>query len=310
MTPLQPRHLINWQDWSDNEIQRLVLLAQEIKENPNDFSDKLAQKTLVMIFQKTSTRTRVSFEVAMTEMGGHAIFLDWNSSNFALTEISFESAYLSRNSQILMARMMKHEDLLKLRQGSRVPVINGCCDRYHPCQALADMLTIYQDRGKLEGAKLTYLGVHNNVVNSLVSLCASLKVQLTLVCPLARPGAVDEKAMTRLKTKNLLTQTLDAKAAVADADYVYTDTWIDMEFFNDPDKQTMKEERIALMRPYQINAELLAHSRAKVMHDMPIHPGFEISHEMVEDPRSILYTQAENRLYAQKAILLNLLRAI
>lgn len=180
---METRHLINWNSWTDQEIQQILLLAKEIKENPKDFKSNLQQKTLVMIFQKTSTRTRVSFEVAMTELGGHAIFLDWNSSNFALTKIGYESAYLSRNSHVMMARMMKHEELIELTDYATVPVINGCCDLYHPCQAMADMLTIYMDRGDLQGVKLTYIGVHNNVVNSLMSLSAALGVELTLVCP-------------------------------------------------------------------------------------------------------------------------------
>ena len=307
---MENRHLINWNSWSDKEIQQILLLAKEIKDNPKDFADKLKQKTLVMIFQKTSTRTRVSFEVAMTELGGHAVFLDWNTSNFGLTEIGYESAYLSRNSHIMMARMMKYEQVVDLADHASVPVINGCCDRYHPCQAMADMLTILMDKGEIKGAKLSYLGVHNNVVNSLMSLCAALGVHLTLVCPIADEKVIHHAAKDRLKELGLLTETLDAKAAVANADFVYTDTWVDMEFFHDPTKQEMKEKRLQLMMPYQINGALMEGSSAKIMHDMPIHAGFEIEHEMVEDSRSIIYDQAENRLHAQKAILLYLLNEI
>ncbi len=301
------KHLITWKDWHDEEIVDILQLAKTIKEQPLSYQGSMTAKTLVMLFQKTSTRTRVSFEAGMTEMGGHAIFLDWLTTNFKLTEISYESAYLSRNCSLMMARMKKHEDLLKLKSGAQIPVINGCCNRYHPCQALADMLTILFDRGSIEGSKLTYFGVHNNVVNSLMALCAALQVNLTLVCPIVSEGSADHDLKKRIIEKGLLTETLDKIVAVKDAEYVYTDTWVDMEFFDNPEYQGLKEERVNVMLPFQINKELMSHSKAKIMHDMPIHPGYEISHEMVSHPNSIIIDQAENRLPAQKAIMLTLL---
>jgi ornithine carbamoyltransferase len=302
------RHLITWSEWDDQEICALLDFASYVKRHRFDYQSALSQRSLVMLFQKTSTRTRVSFEAAMTEMGGHAIFMDWNTTNFGLTRLRYEAMYLSRNASIVMARMNKNEDLLALKDGLSVPLINGCCNLYHPCQTLADMLTIHEDRGSVEGAKLTYIGVHNNVANSLMGVCAALGVKLTLVTPIAEEDVVDHATKARLKQKNLLTETLDAKAAVRDADYVYTDTWVDMEFFNHPDYRAMKEQRIKQMLPYQINRELMKNSTAKILHDMPIHPGYEISEEMVEAPQSLIFDQAENRLDAQKAIVLDLLR--
>ena len=194
-----------------------------------------------------------------------------------------------------------------MASAATVPVINGCCNLYHPCQALADMLTIAEDRGgEARGARLTYVGAYNNVVNSLVSISAALGVELTLVCPIRDEAIVDEESRGRLLDLGLLTETLDAKAALADADYAYTDTWIDMEYFNDSAYAEEKERRCALMLPYQLNAELLDGSDAKVMHDMPMHLGYEITEELAESERSIIYDQAENRLDAQKAILLTL----
>jgi len=301
------KHLISWKDWQDKEIKKILDLAVEVKANPDAYGSSLDRETLVLLFQKTSTRTRVSFEAGMTELGGHAIFLDWMATNFNLTKIEYESAYLSRSSSAMMARMKQHEELLQLTSGATVPVINGCCNRYHPCQAMADMLTIYLDRGSLKGAKLTYLGVHNNVVNSMMALCATFGVELTLVCPIATEESIDEDIKNRIIEKGLLTETLDKKSAVNQADYIYTDTWVDMEFFNDPAYKEEKEKRIQTMLPYQINAELIQNSSAKIMHDMPIHTGYEITEEMVEHPRSIIFDQAENRLYAQKAILLTLI---
>jgi ornithine carbamoyltransferase len=303
------KHLIDWKYWGDDEVRNVLALAQRIKSHRWEFQGHLQGRTLVMIFQKTSTRTRVSFEAGMTELGGHAINLDWRSSNFALTDVRYETRYLSRNAAFIMARLKENDELLKIESAATVPVINGCCNLFHPCQSLADMLTIAQDRGgDVAGARLTYVGSYNNVVNSLVSIARPLGMHVTLCCPIRDENVVDNESRSALLEAGLLTETLDVDAAVADADYVYTDTWLDMEFFNDPAFAEEKDRRIELMRPYQINSELLAGTRAKVMHDMPIHAGYEISDEIVGSERSLIYDQAENRLDAQKAILLTLLQ--
>ncbi len=302
------KHLIDWKFWEDDDVRRVLELSRLIKRNRRDYQDRMEGDTLVMLFQKTSTRTRVSFEAGMTELGGHAINLDWQSTNFTLSKIRFETQYLCRNAALLMARLKSNADLVEMERAASVPLINGCCNLYHPCQALADMLTICEDReGRLAGARLTYIGVYNNVVNSLTSICAALGVELTLVCPIRSEDSVDQGSRQRLMDEGLLTETLDARAAVLQSDYVYTDTWLDMEFFNDPAYAAEKEQRCRTMLPYQVNAELIAGSHAKIMHDMPIHPGFEIAEELVESDRSIIYDQAENRLDAQKAIILHLL---
>ena len=304
--PRAMRSLMDWKDWNPEEIKELLKFAQIIEKDRFRYQGFLQNRTLVMLFQKTSTRTRVSFEAGITELGGHAIFLDWESSNFKLSRISFETHYLSKNSDLIMARMKKNSDLQDMISASTVPVINGCCDKYHPCQAMADMLTIASSQAKtIEGTRLTYIGVHNNVVNSLMSICSALEVHLTLVCPTAQ--FVDEHSREQIRSKGLLTETLDLAEAVQNADYVYTDTWVDMEFFNDPDYQKEKDERLKLMMPYQINKKLMEASNAKIMHDMPIHPGYEISEDMVYDDRSIIFDQAANRLIAQKAIMITLL---
>ena len=305
------KHLIDWKFWRDEDIRHVLELARTVKHNRRDFETHMRGQTLVMLFQKTSTRTRVSFEAGMTELGGHAINLDWRASNFTLSKVRFETQYLSRNAAMIMARLKDNADILEMEQAASVPIINGCCDLYHPCQALADMLTIAEHRtGNPEGAKLTYIGVYNNVVNSLVSIAAALGVRLTLVCPIRDEGVVDQESRQRLLDAGLLTETSDAALAVSDADYVYTDTWLDMEYFNDPEYEQEKQRRCDLMLPYQVNAELMAGSEARIMHDMPIHPGFEITEEMVECEQSIIYDQAENRLDAQKAIMLHLLQGL
>lgn len=303
-------HLITWKDWQPADIEEVLQLSLKIKQHPEEYTHYMDQKTLVMLFQKTSTRTRVSFEAGMTQMGGHAIFLDWLTSNFGLTKIRYESGYLSRNADILMARLKKHDDLLELKNGASVPVINGCCNLYHPCQGMADMLTILSNRGRMEGTRLTYIGVHNNVVNSLLALCEVFNIELTLVCPIARKESIDYELKEKISGKGLLTESLDIVSAVKEAEYVYTDTWIDMEYFNNPDFAQLKKDRINTMMPFQVNLELMKHSKARIMHDMPIHPGYEITDELVEHPDSVIYEQAENRLHAQKAIMLKLLNLI
>lgn len=304
------RDLLSWKNWSDADIQELLDFAVYVKTHRTYYNGAMLGRSLAMIFQKTSTRTRVSFEAAMTEMGGHAIYIDWLSSNFELTDIAFESRYLSRNASVIVARMKRHEDLLQIAEGSEMPVINGCCNLYHPCQSLADMLTVVMDAGSLKDMTLCYVGVHNNVVNSLIEITAALGVHLVLVTPLQNEGAYIEDVIERGKQRGTLTWEKDLRHAVNHAHYVYTDTWVDMEFFNDPRFAEQKKERIELMLPYQLNHELLQKSRAKVMHDMPIHAGYEISRELVDDPRSIIFNQAENRLDAQKAIIVKLLERV
>ena len=304
------KHLVDWKFWPDEEIRYMLNLARKVKHHRWEYQGHMQGNTLVMLFQKTSTRTRVSFEAGMTELGGHAINLDWRSTNFTLSKIRFETQYLCRNAALIVARLKSNADLLEMRDAATVPIINGCCNLYHPCQALADMLTIAEDRGDVAGARLTYVGVYNNVANSIVSIASALGVNLTLVCPIRELESIDEEARSKLDKAGLLTETLDVKAAVKDADYVYTDTWLDMEFFNDPGYADEKKQRTELMLPYQINSTLMQGSQAKLMHDMPIHHGYEMAEDMVESERSIIYDQAENRLDAQKAIMLHLLHEL
>ncbi len=299
-------HLINFKELSGQELTGLVDLGIEIKRNPKKYRKAFEGKSAALIFQKTSTRTRVAFEVAATQLGGHGLFIDWRTTNFMLADITDEIRYLSRNVDCIMARLLYNADLMKMANASRVPVINGCDEKYHPSQALADLITIKEKKGTLKGAKLVYIGVHNNVCNSLIEGCTKTGVKLTTVTPISNEAARDDKLLAEAKKTGLWESTLEVKSAVKDADFVYTDTWIDMEFFTDPKFADEKEKRIKLMMPYQINAELLKGSNAYIMHDMPIHRGYEISAEAIEDPKAVIYEQAENRLYAGKAILLKL----
>jgi ornithine carbamoyltransferase len=301
-------HLLTLKDWAPQQINEVIDKSIEIKKNQEKYRTALKDKSLAMIFQKTSTRTRVSFEVAMTQLGGHAIFLDWRATNFALADIGDETQYLSRNVDCIMARLMKHEDLKKMAENSLVPVINGCDEKYHPCQAMADLMTIKEKKGKLKGIRLVYIGVHNNVCNSLIVGCTKTGAKITAVTPIVNEPAYDKELIEAAKKTGLYETTSDVKKAVEDADVVYTDTWVDMEFFIDPKYKEEKEKRMRLMLPYQINKQLLKGTNALIMHDMPIHRGYEITADAIASPNSIIYDQAENRLHSEKGILLKLLQ--
>jgi ornithine carbamoyltransferase len=299
-------HLINFKELSSQELEELIDFGITVKRNPEKYSDALRDKSLALVFQKTSTRTRVAFEVAMTQLGGHALYVDWRTTNFTLADIYDETQYLSRNVDYILARLLRNKDLERMADASQVPVINGCDEKYHPSQAIADLITIKEKKGRLKGVKLVFLGVHNNVCNSLIEACTKTGVELTTITPLINENARDKELLDAAKKTGLWETGSNAPKAVRSADFVYTDTWIDMEFFADPKFAKEKEKRIKLMISYQINQKLLKGSGAQIMHDMPIHRGFEISGDMVEDVRSVIYEQSENRLYSAKAILLKL----
>ena len=300
-------HLINFKELSSQQLMKIIDKAIEAKLNPEKYRTAINGKSLAMIFQKTSTRTRVSFEVAMTQLGGHALYIDWRTTNFALADVSDETQYLSRNVDCIMARLLRNADLQVIAKASRVPVINGCDEKYHPSQAIADLMTIKEKKGTLKGVKLVYIGAHNNVCNSLIEGCTKTGVKITTVTPIFNEPSRDEELLENARKTGLYETTLDVKEAVENADFVYTDTWVDMEFFQDPRYAAEKENRIKLMMPYQINKELMKKSNAYIMHDMPIHRGYEISADLIESSKSVIYEQSENRLYSAKAILLNLL---
>ena len=314
------RHMLNFKDYSSEELKRIIEKAIEIKKNPEKYSDILKNKTLIMLFQKTSTRTRLSFETAMTQLGGHAIYLDWRTTQFRIAEFIDEIRAVMRFGDILMFRALKHELLQDAARVATIPIINGLCNKYHPCQALGDMLTMVEKLGgnvnDVKGRKIIYLGIANNVSNSLVEVCTKLGMKITLCVPEKDPDAQDFELEAKARATGLYEETTDL-SCIADADFVYTDTWINMEFFDEkgnvvPEFKEEFERRKRILMPYQLNTALLRkyNSKAKIMHDMPMHPGYEISREAIEHENSIIFDQAENRLHAQKAIILFLLGKI
>ncbi|MBA7479245.1 Ornithine carbamoyltransferase [subsurface metagenome] len=300
-------HLLTLKDWSSKEIKETVDSSLEIKKKPEEYEFVLEDLSLAMIFQKTSTRTRLSFEVAMTQMGGHSIYMDWMTTNLVLADLGDETRSISGYVDGIMARVLRNSDLRAMAEASSVPVINGCDEKYHPCQIIADLVTIKEKKGCLKGLKLAYIGVHNNICNSLIEGCTKTGMEIVTVTPLVNEASVDEELLEAAKDTGLYGNSIDVKAAVEDCDVVYTDTWVDMEYFLDPEFRKEKEKRIKLMLPYQVNRKLLGDSDALIMHDMPIHRGYEISEDITEDPNSVIYLQSENRLYSAKAILLKLL---
>lgn len=300
-------HLISLKEWDAAAIHSIIEQGIAIKSSPERFYHAAERKGLLMLFQKTSTRTNLSFQSGINQMGGYAVVMDWDASNFSLSPIQYEAQYASRNSDVIMARLKKHSDVLELAKYSEVPVINGCCEKYHPCQALADLMTIYEVTGTFKGITLTYVGIHNNVANSLVAGCMTLGVKLLLVTPIINPPSWDEELMRQAYRSGFIEQADSLTEAVSQSDFVYTDTWIDMEFFHEKHYEEEKNRRLETMLPFQLNRNNLAGHTPYIMHDMPIHPGFEIEAELVESERSIIYQQAENRMHVQKALLLHLL---
>lgn len=303
----QPKHVISLREFSREELTAVIREAAVIKRNPAAYRDALDRRGLFMLFQKTSTRTNLSFQSGMKRMGGYTVVMDWERSNFALSPIRYEVRYASRNCDLIMARLKRHEDIAELARYATVPVINGCCDKYHPCQALADLMTVYETSGKLEGTTIAFIGVRNNVANSLAAGCMALGVRLLLVTPVINEPSRDDELMAEALRSGYVEFRTDARAAAAEADYVYTDTWVDMEFYHEPSYAEERDRRLAALKPYQVNRALLQGRMPYIMHDMPIHPGLEIEEELVEADHSVIYRQAENRMYAQMALMLHLL---
>lgn len=312
----KPRHLLTLLDVSGPEILDIIKLAETIKKNPQKYARALANKTLTMIFQKNSTRTRLSFEAGMTQLGGHAIFLDWRTTQLGIASLEDEGRVIARMSDIIMARLLKHEDLVKIAQSSRVPVINGLCEKFHPCQSLGDLLTmkekLAEKKRQLKGAVVCYVGIGNNVSNTLVVACTQAGMRVVLCTPEIDPSSKDyrlDQYFIDAKKKGLLVVETDLKKAVKDADFVYTDTWVNMEFFTDPSFAKEKQRRLKVFMPYTISKRVLSWCKKDVMimHDMPIHHGYEMTTEVVESPQSVIFDQAENRLHIEKAMMVWLL---
>lgn len=299
-------HLVTLKDFSPEDVEETIELGLRLKEDPGSHADSMRGQTLAMLFQKTSTRTRCAGEIGMTQMGGHAIYLDWRATNFGLADLGDEIRVISSYADLTVVRLLKHADVVRAARASEVPLMNGCCDRYHPMQALADITTIKEAFGRLTGVKLTYVGVHNNVCNSLIAAALKVGMEITVVAPETNPAARDTDLYREASRMGLYKTETDLRAAMDPCDVVYTDTWMDMEYFDDPAFAAEKERRLRKFLPYQLNRELLDGLDVRILHCLPAHHGYEIEAELLDDPRSLIFVQAENRLHSQKALILKL----
>jgi len=302
---LRGRDFLGLGDFSSEEIRYLIDLAIELKKKQKngEVYQPLKGKTLGMIFEKSSTRTRVSFEVGMYQLGGQALFLSKNDIQMGRGETIHDTAKtLSRYLDGIMIRTFAHRTIIDLARYATVPVINALTDLSHPCQALADYQTILEHKGKLAGLKMAYVGDGNNMVHSLMIGAAKLGLHISIASPAGYD--MDETIILQAQdiaatTGSKIVITRDPKEAVQDADVIYTDVWASMGF------ESEQQEREAAFKDFQVNEELakLAKSDYLFMHCLPAHRGEEVSAGVIDGENSIIFDQAENRLHAQKAVM-------
>ncbi len=303
------RHLVSVEHLSTVEVRDLLELAVELKDEWRKGGNNpvLAGKTLGMVFQKPSLRTRVSFEVGMSQLGGRAMYLSPQEIQLGQREsVADVARVLSRFVDGIMARVFDHTDIEGLAAYASVPVINGLSDYVHPCQGLSDILTIYEKRGALQGLVLAYVGDGNNVAHSLLFAGSKVGMEVRVSTPSGyEPSDEVVSKATRFarETGGRVVLDVDPRSAVSAADVVYTDTWASMG------QEDEREARLPLFQPYQVNGELLSLAKpdALVMHCLPAHRGEEITDEVIDGPQSAVLDQAENRMHLQKAILVTLM---
>ena len=302
------RHnFLSIKDFSPEEIHYLLDLAREMKAHPSAHSGVLKGKTLAMIFEKPSLRTRVSFDLGIQQLGGFSLYLSNAEINLGKRESVYDVAKnLERMVQAIMIRTYAHQIVEQMAEYTNIPIINGLTDYSHPCQAMADYLTIQELKGDGAGLKIAFVGDGNNVCHSLMFAGAQLGAHVWVATPAGyEPDAYAVKwAIERgAQTGGLCTVTHDAIEAVSNADVVYTDVWASMG------QESEAAERRKIFLPYQVNAGLFRHAKfdAIFMHCLPAHRGDEVTDEVIDSAHSVVYQQAENRLHAQKAILLELM---
>ena len=301
---MKNKNFLSILDLNDGEVESIISKAASIKQG--NTPQILSDKTVALVFEKPSLRTRVSFEVGIKQMGGSCIFLSNNEIGLGIREpVADVAKVLDRLVDCVVARVFSHRSLELLADNTSIPIVNALSDQAHPCQALGDCLTIFEEKGDLEGLKLAFVGDGNNIAGSLALACASVGMNFSIASPESHklPENIwdQAKAIAQNRGSNLI-WTDDPKEAVFEADIVYTDVWVSMG------DEEEKEERLSIFSSYQVNEQLvtLANNDFLFMHDMPAHRGEEISDGMLEHPNSVVYHQAENRLHAQKAVLAEL----
>jgi len=303
------KDLISIVDIKD-ELEEIIDLGLEMKRRHRmvEVYEPLKDKSMAMIFEKPSTRTRVSFEVAMTQLGGHALYLSPRDMQLGRGETIADTAkVLSRYVDAIVYRAYKHENVVELAENASVPVINALDDLEHPCQIVADLMTIKEKKGGFRGLKLAYVGDGNNVANSLMLGAAIVGMDFYIACPEGyepRKEIIGEARKIANETGAKIVVTHDPVEAVKDADVVYTDVWVSMG------DEAEKEIRLKVFKPYQVNEDLVKHAKSNYifMHCLPAHRGYEVTDEVIDSRNSVVFDEAENRLHAQKAILVRLIK--
>jgi len=287
------------------ELEQILKMSKLLRDQllRGEEHPLLKGKTLAMIFEKPSTRTRVSFEVGMWQLGGYALYLSASDLQLGRGETIADTAQvLSRYVNGIMARVFAHQTILDLIKYSRVPVINGLSDFTHPCQGLADLFTIYEKKGLLSGLKLAYVGDGNNVAHSLLYGCSKVGMTITLACPRGHepsPKVVSEAKEEGRRSGCKVNVTNDPREAVRGADIIYTDVWASMG------KEKEHEQRVKIFKPFQVNGRLVKEAKKDYlfMHCLPAHRGEEVTDEVADSKNSVIFDQAENRLHTQKALM-------
>lgn len=307
---MSKRDFLTLQDYSEEEIWELLESTKIFKESssPEIFAENLRNRSVALLFQKPSTRTRVSFEVAVNQLSGHAVYLGWSESQLGRGETVADTArVLSRYVDCVVARVYRQSDLEELAKHATIPVINALSDLYHPCQILADLYTVWEKRGVLKGLKLAYVGDGNNVCNSLLIGCSKMGVNISVACPSGYEPyskAVEYARENSGKTGSTVEIVRSPEKAVEKADVIYTDTFVSMG-----DEAERKERLKTFLPTYQVTSALFKHASedALFMHCLPAHRNEEVTDEVMDGPHSVVWDQAENRLHTAKAVLSELL---
>ncbi|MFH1777933.1 MAG: ornithine carbamoyltransferase [Candidatus Omnitrophota bacterium] len=301
------KNLVDTNMYTTAGLLELYALTDQLKKNPKKYAKSLLGKSIGLVFQKPSNRTRVSFEVGIHQLGGYSIYLSPYDIRLGKREsIKDVALVLSRYLDCIVARTFLHEDVLELAKYATIPVVNGLSNLYHPCQALADVYTIYEKFKRTQGINLSFIGDGNNVLHSLLNVCPKVGINLNIATPKGYEpdqGVYKQAKLTARNNKTQISLSHDAQKAIKDADIVYTDVWTSMG----QEEESNKRKRH--FKKFQINTELLrfAGNKCLVMHCLPAHRGEEITDEIMDSKNSIIYDQAENRLHVQKAILLKLM---
>lgn len=301
------RHILSDFDLSSQELKEVLGLSEKIKASPGEYGDAMKNKTLIMLFELPSLRTRVSFEAGMNQLGGHAIFYSVEGGGFTRSEtLSDGIKNLNRYVDFIMARVLKQEAMEKIGAAATIPIINGMTEVYHPCQTMADLLTIKEHKGKLKGLKIAYVGDGGcNTANSTMIGCSSAGMDVTVVCPDNPKYSPAEWVLNKVKEHSGKTVKVshDPAKGVAGADVIYTDVWVSAGM------EAENEARLKAFKPFQVDTELVkkAEKDCIVMHCLPAHRGYEITSEVMDSPQSVVFDQAGNRMHAQKGLLVWLL---